>query len=480
METKSVVRQHMTRWLAIALGSLVLALLCLSLWFGKQHAISGTGLMAKQLCSLVFVTGLDADLARQQLLEPIAGPLQRQFRHKVLSEPTSVEVSGLTEVATALYRQGYGCTLLPEQAQDINQLQPLTEVVTLNRQVEGVDVQVREQHFDPSALEEALSRAFEEPKSGSSNQDDKPQANDRKERQTLAIAVRYQGALIAERYAPGLGPNTALPGWAMATSATITLAGLLEHQGLVAVTDNALFDEWSATDNRSKITLDHLLRMTSGLSLEQTGSELDDNSTMLFHNHNAAAFALEQGMQALPGNRWHYSGGNTVLAAHYLTQKAGGPAQMYTQIRELFDTLGMHTAVLEPDASGTFLGSSFMLASARDWSKLGQLYLQQGIWQQKRLLPEGWVDYVTSKTSAADPHQRYGAGFWLAADSGIYSQQNVPALPPSTFSARGRQGQAMHIIPSEGLVVVRMGATSEPWSSGEWDLVADIIAARRD
>lgn len=462
----------MNRLLAIGLGSLVLVLLCITLWFGKQLATSDTGLMAKQLCSLVFVTGLDADLARQQILEPVAGPLQRQFRHKVLNEPQGVEVSGLTAMATALYRQGYGCTLLRDQTQD--SLQPLTEVVTINRQVEGVDVQVRQQHFNPSALEEALSRAFDESKPN-------PNKNDKyNQRQTLAIAVRYQGALVAERYAPGLGPNTALPGWNMATSTTTTLAGMLEHKGLVKVADKALFNEWSATDNRSKITLDHLLRMTSGIDLEETDSGLDDNSTMLFHNSNAAAYALEQGVQDLPGKRWHYSGGSTVLAAHYLTQKAGGPAQMYTQIRDLFDTLGMHSAVLEPDASGTFLGSSFMLASARDWSKLGQLYLQQGVWEQKRLLPEGWVDYVTTKTSAADPYRRYGAGFWLAADPGIYSQQNVPALPPNTFSARGRQGQAMHVVPSEELVVVRMGATREPWASGEWDLVADIIAARRN
>ncbi len=454
----------MKRGLALGLGCLVLVLLCIALWLGKQLAGSGTGLMAKQLCSLVFVSGLDADLARQQLLEPVAGPLQRQFRHKVLSDPQGVEVSGLTQAATALYRQGYGCTLLLDQ--DPSELQPLTEVVTVNRQVEGVDVQVREQHFDPSALEEALSRAFDEPNPGL--------------RQTLAIAVRYQGALIAERYAPSLGPNTALPGWSMATSVTTTLAGLLEHKGLVAVADNALFNDWSATDNRSKITLDHLLRMTSGIDLEETGSGLDDNSTMLFHNSNAAAYALNQGMQDLPGKHWHYSGGSTMLAAHYLTQKAGGPAPMYTQIRELFDTLGMHTAVLEPDASGTFLGSSFMLASARDWSKLGQLYLQQGIWAQKRLLPEGWVDYVTSKTSAADPYQGYGAGFWLTADPAVYRQHNVPALPPGSFSARGRLGQAMHIVPSEELVVVRMGATREQWASGEWDLVAEILAARRN
>lgn len=460
----------MRRGLVLGLGSLSLVLLCITLWFGKQLATTGTGLMAKQLCSLVFVTGLDADLARQEILEPVAGPLQRQFQHKVLSEPQGIEVSGLTEVATALYRQGYGCTLLQDLAQDIDQLHPLTEVVTVNRQVEGVDVQVRERHFDPSALEEVLSRAFDEPRSN---------PNFNKQQQTLAIAVRYQGALIAERYAPGLAPNTALPGWSMATSTTTTLAGMLAHKGLVNVADKALFNEWSATDNRSKITLDHLLRMTSGINLEETDSGLDGNSTMLFHNNNAAAYAIAQGMQDLPGESWHYSGGNTVLAAHYLTQKAGGPAQMYIHIRELFDTLGMHTAVLEPDASGTFLGASFMLASARDWSKLGQLYLQQGMWEQERLLPEGWVDYVTTKTSPADTYRRYGAGFWLASDPGIYSQQNLPALPSDTFSARGKQGQTMHIVPSEELVVVRLGATRDQWASGEWDLVTEIIAARR-
>lgn len=460
----------MKRLLSIGLGGLALVLLVWGAGTVKQLATSGTGLMAKQLCSLVFVSGLDADYARKLYLRPVVGAVQGQLRHKVLSEPKGfkgIEVSGLTQVATAQYRQGYGCTLVTE----VDKLQELTEVVTINRQVEGVDVQVREQHFDSSALEVALSRAFDEP-----NLNNPPH---NQPRQTLAVAVRYRGALVAERYAPGFGPNTALPGWEMATSATTTLAGMLAHKGLVHVADTALFKEWSATDNRSKITLDHLLRMTSGMDLEETGSGLDANSSMLFHNNSAAAYALAQGIQNLPGKQWHYSGGNTVLAAHYLTQKAGGPTQMYTHIRQLFDTLGMHTAVLEPDASATFLGSSFMLASARDWSKLGQLYLQSGLWHNKRLLPEGWIEYITTKTSAADPLKRYGAGFWLADDPGIYSQRGLPALPAGTYSAHGKQNQAMHIVPSEDLVVVRLGATTDYWQSGEWDLVADVIAARR-
>lgn len=457
----------MKRWLTIGIAALVLLLLCAGLWAVRQVATTSTELLAKQLCSLVFVTGLDADVARNLGVKPRFGLPHSQFKHKILNNPKGVEVSGLTQVATAQYRQGYGCTL----QQDIDQLAPVTEVVTVNRQVEGVNVQVREQYFDPSALEAALSRTFEEPNPHQTKQN--------RSRQTLAVAIRYRGALIAERYAPGLGPTTALPGRSMATSVTTTLAGMLQHQGLINTTDTALFNEWPATDNRRKISLDHLLRMLSGIDLPETGSGSNAHAPMLFHHGNSAAYALAQGLDHLPGKHWFYSGGNTNLAAHYLTQKAGGYASMYTQIRTLFDTLGMHSAVLEPDASGTFLGSSSMFASARDWSKLGQLYLQEGLWQERRLLPEGWVEYVTSKTTVADPRRRYGAGFWLADDPSIYSQNGVPALPGDTFSAHGKQNQAMHIIPSEELVVVRLGATRDYWQSGEWDLVSDVIAARR-
>ncbi len=129
----------MKRWLVIGLATLFLLLLCAGLWTLRQLATSGSGLLAKQLCSLVFVTGLDADVARDLVLEPVVGLLHSQFKHKILSDPKGVEVSGLTQVATAQYRQGYGCTLV----QDIDQLVPLTEVVTVNRQVEGVNVQVR-------------------------------------------------------------------------------------------------------------------------------------------------------------------------------------------------------------------------------------------------------------------------------------------------------------------------------------------------
>lgn len=455
-------KSQFKRWLGFGGASLLVIALGIALWLGSKLATTGAGLIAKQLCSLVYVSGLDANAARALYLRPLVGSLHGQFSHELLSEPLGVEVKGLTQSATALYRPGYGCTLV----NDAEQTLALTEVITINHQVEGVDVQMREQHFDPSALEAALANAFAEPTK------DKP-------RQTLAIAIRYQGALVAEAYAPGIAPTTALPGWSMAKSVTTTLAGVMAQQGLVSVADSQLFEAWSSSDNRSKMSLDNLLRMTSGLDLEETGSGIDANSSMLFHTTDAAAYALDQGVAHLPNEHWHYSGGSTLLAAKYLTDKAGGTQAMYQTIRQLFDSLGMHSAVLEPDASGTFLGSSFMLASARDWSKLGQLYLAKGIWNGERLLPEGWTEYVTTKTTLADPLRRYGAGFWLANDPGLYSQHSVPALPPDTFSAHGMQNQAMHIVPSEDLVVVRMGATRDYWASGEWNLVADIIAAKR-
>jgi len=320
-----------------------------------------------------------------------------------------------------------------------------------------LDAAHRDRFFDGTALEEALEYAFREGPSETPAQ-------------TLAVVVLHDGALVAERYAEGISSETRLPGWSMSKSVTATLIGVLTHLGRLDVSAPGAIREWRDSDDpRARISLDHLLRMTSGLALDEIadrGNGTDPSSILLYHEPDAAAFAAAQPLVHPVGRHFEYMSGNTVLAARAAQEAIGGDLGDAVAFlhEQLFAPLGMGSAVLESDQAGTFLGSTHMLASARDWARFGQLYVDGGLAAGRRLFPESWVDYVTTPTPSSTAPTRgdvfwepgraaYGAGFWLfgTGDTG---------LPPDTFDANGFQGQYVHIVPSEGLVVVRLGATN--------------------
>jgi CubicO group peptidase (beta-lactamase class C family) len=446
-------------------GLLIAALLAgplaggIGIWYVRTAAPVGAGLMAKQLCTLVFESRLPPERARQLYFKTLLGPVERIFEHRVVAEDRSVRITGGGAHALARHRDGLGCTLIHDGAPP-SELQPVT--LAGPRPREAIDAAVRGRHFDGDAIEAALDAAFAGPRG----------------RNTLAVAALFDGALVAERYAPGVTPVTPLPGWSMAKSATATLAGIMAHRGLIKVTDRALFPAWQDPDHRADITLDQLLRMTSGIDLEENGSGLDPNSRMLFTTHDAAAYAVGRGLRNAPGSTFAYTSGSTVLAARYLTDRIGGAVPMYALIRELFDTLGMHSAVLEPDGADTFIGSSFMVASARDWAKLGQLYLNNGQWQGTQLLAPDWVSYVSTPTKESG-ERRYQAGFMGQRPPHVYAPHGAPPPPADTLAGHGLQNQALYILPEANMVIVRLGASGRYWESGEWQLVSDLLAARR-
>ena len=454
------------------IGKLALALLLLITVGGAAltgYVINagavGAALIAKQLCSLHFISGLDVDRARRLYIRSLLGPGDRLFSIGLDSAQRSVSVRGAGQRATAFYHDGLGCVL-------DRPAPPLTETVTINRAPpEAIDHGHRSSHFDQQALEAALDRAFAEPGAAG--------ANGRAQRNTLAIAVRHRGRLVAERYAPGIGPQTPLPGWSMAKSFTATLAGMLVHEGLLDLEATGLFPAWRAPDPRAAITPDHLLRMVSGIDIVENGSGLDPNSQMLFTEPDALAFAVARPLRAAPGSTFAYTSGSTILLQGLMTRLAGGRDAMQARVRALFDQLGMHHSTFEPDPAGLFVGSSFLFASARDWTRLGQLYLNEGRWGDTQLFAPEWVTYAgTPSPESAD--RAYGAGFWGTRPDHVYAPHGVPPLPADTLAAHGLQNQALYIIPSAGLSVARLGATRGYWQSGEWDLVADLLAAQRN
>jgi CubicO group peptidase (beta-lactamase class C family) len=444
--------------LVLSLAGLVASLLLIRASpFGRQLA-TGAAVAAKQMCSLVFVSGLPVGRARALYVDPMlrgAGSILR-FDVRVASGAVVVTLPGITR-QRALHRPGYGCTLQHAGQAAMEDPPPAPATSPDLR----LDTAHRDAVFDRGALEAAVEGAFVQDPAGDALN-------------TLAVVVLHAGKLVAERYADGITPETKLPGWSMTKSVTATLAGVLVQHGLIEMHEPGAIREWRGTrDPRAAITLDHLLRMTSGLLLTEageTGSGLDPTTRMLYQEPDAAAFAARQPLARDVGSHFEYMSGSTVLAMRALQDAVGGDLHDAHEFfhANLFEPLDMQGAVLEADQAGTFLGSTHMLASARDWARFGQLYVDAGMAKGRRIVPENWLDIVTTPTPQSGAARRgdvfwepgrsaYGAGFWLLGEEPLNAAAG--ALPPDSFDANGFQGQYTHVIPSEQLVTVRLGAT---------------------
>jgi CubicO group peptidase (beta-lactamase class C family) len=301
----------------------------------------------------------------------------------------------------------------------------------------------------PAALAAALQAAFVE-----------PEGRPGRMRQTMAVLVAHEGRLVAEQYATGIDAQTPLLSWSMAKSVVAALVGVAVREGRLDLLAAAPVPEWRAeADPRGAITTDQLLRMSSGLAFDETYGAVNDVSRMLFTRADVGAFAASFPPAHPPDAAWSYSSGTSNILSRIL--RDGFDADLEALVRwsreAFFDPLGMRTAVAETDASGSFVGSSLVFASGRDWARFGQLHLQDGVWEGQRILPEGWVRYVSTPTPQA-PEGRYGAGWWLnAGDRADPTQRMWPSLPREAYAARGKSGQYVVIVPSADLVVVRLG-----------------------
>jgi CubicO group peptidase (beta-lactamase class C family) len=301
---------------------------------------------------------------------------------------------------------------------------------------------------DAAALEAALDAAFSEPVKG-------------EQLGTRAIVVVYQGRIIGERYAPGFGPKTQLAGWSMSKSALHALVGILVKEGKLDIHARAPVAEWSdPADPRHKITLDQLLRMSSGLEFDETYADYEsDVVQMLYRKADTGGYAASKPLRSEPDGEWYYSSGTSNLISLIVRQAVGGSTAQYWDFphRALFSKIGMHHTTINPDPSGTFVMSSFMYASARDWARFGLLYLNDGVWGGERILPEGWVAYGVTPTPL-QPQGYYGAHWWLNAGApGNPADRVWPDLPTDAYAAQGFEAQRVLVIPSRELVVARLG-----------------------
>lgn len=440
---------------------------------GRILASTGCAYKAKILSSAVFVSGrqpaeiLASDVGADDL--SILRRFSCQVDHR--TKRVTVTLWGLAR-RTAVFRDHGGCALEYGGVTAVNRVpsQPFHRIserqASSTSGTTSIERAATSGTLDLRLMDEAINAAFEEP-SGS------------RRRRTRAVVVLHQDRLVAERYADGFAPETPLLGWSMAKTVINALAGILVGQGRLSLSAELPQSFWqNHSDPRRSITLDHLLRMTSGLEFhEDYGNPFKDVIRMLLCNPDAAGYAANKPLKTVPGAVWHYSSGNTNIISRVMREAIGNEREYLTfPDQALFGPLGLERAVLETDSSGTFVGSSFMYATARDWARFGALYLHDGLCEQRRILPEGWVAYSTTQTPQA-PDACYGAHLWLKVPREFRTaDQEARALPPA-WHAVGYEGQFISIVPSHQLVVVRLGLTRR---LGAWDhetFLRDILLA---
>lgn len=443
---------------------------CTALRVDKAAQVA-TGLTSHWMCDDSFITGVDPETSYTERVQPLRGMglVNWAMRRQVDTDQRQVTVSlgGFFE-SRAQYRSGLGCMALPSKlAQEPPTAAPpvIATVPALLPEIAGPGVV----HTSNPALAATLMRAIGQPPGAAPHN-------------TKAVVVLHNGQLIGETYAPGYGVDTPVLGFSMTKSVTNSLIGILVQQGRLSLQQAAPLPEWREPgDPRHAITVEHLLRQTSGLDLMQDNSGFDSSTQIMYSVRDKAAAAAAAPLAVPPGTRWSYTDTNYMLLSRIVRDAVGGSANDVLRFahNELFGPLGMRHVTLDFDATGTPVGSSHMLAAPRDWARFGQLYLDDGVVGGRRILPAGWVKQSATPTLATG----YGAGFWSNRVPGKVPEWGVPwglaSAPPDTFFARGFMGQFVVVIPSQRLVIVRM-SVSHVRGDGieETDrIVGDVLAA---
>ncbi len=282
------------------------------------------------------------------------------------------------------------------------------------------------------------------------------------EARTLGLVVTYKGRILGERYDPGVDIHTPLESWSMTKSLTGTLMGVLIQQGEYELWQSAPIPQWqSPGDPRQEIRIGDIMRMSSGIRINAPSDPDRDESTYFDHLYlytatdNSFRWAATRPQEWPPNTIGRYRNSDPVLTSYLIRLAVEGRGEDYHAFpqRHLFDKIGIRDGLIETDPQGNFLGQGLAFMPARDWARLGNLYLQDGVWNGERILPEGYVEYASTVAPAwiTDGRLTYGgAFFWVNGDG-------ARGLPTTMFAMRGAGGQSTSIFPDRDLVVVRLG-----------------------
>lgn len=426
-------------------GLLALAVVVAAAWlaaFPPDLLRVGAGYAAKIVCSNVFIAGRDPQSVLAIDVQAPGNPLLKFYHVDVDRKAGVVKAAFLGAFAAneAVARPGLGCSLVPDgnvaAVKRFALPEPAQAKVSADLWPEGDRVQPSQ---DP-----AISKLLDDPHLAGPG--------------IRAIVVVKDGRIMGERYGKGFAADTPLIGWSMTKTVNVAILGTVVGAGKLSIGQKDLFPEWSG-DERRNISIADLMAMESGLAFNEDYGTVSDVTRMLYLEPDMARFAASKPLVAPIGKKFSYSTGTSIMLARLWQNAVGDEAASLAYPRQvLFDPLGMKSAVMEADESGTLAGASYLYATAHDWARFGQFLLQDGVWNGRRILPEGFVAMMYAPAAASGGV--YGKGeVWLEGPGDKKGGGVAAGVPEGTYWLQGHDGQTVAVVPSKRMVVVRMGLT---------------------
>lgn len=418
------------------------------------------GYASKIVCSNVFIAGRDANAVLAEDVQAPGNPILRFISIDVdqAAKTVTARLFGFVAPVTSIYREGLGCAAVPD-----GNLERAAAVAAANvpaAPAPGGELWPQGNRVEREA-EAGLSEVLDNDILTGPNM--------------RAVVVVKDGQIVGERYGAGFDAGTPQLGWSMTKTVNALLLGRVMMEGRIGFDDAALLPEWQ-NDVRAEIRLRDLLGMTSGLEFNEEYGDVSDVTRMLYLEPDMAEFAANKARTVPSGTLFNYSSGTgTLLSRIWMDRFVDQNDALAYPRTALFAPLGMSSAVMEADEGGTLVGSSYMYASARDWARIGQFLLQDGVWNGARLVPPGFVTMMRASNGLAGGYSQIQA--WLVGPR----EETIGAagLPAGTFWLRGHDGQSMAVIPSMGLVVLRLGLTPSSLGWGPEALVKATVDALR-
>ena len=454
----------LVKWLLVLVAVIVAGVAAWLYLFPPDLIRVGTGYAAKIVCSNAFVAGRDPDEVLSVDVQAPGHPVLRLVTVSVDRNERTVRAGllGVFGRSVAVAREGLGCASVPDG--DVAKAREIA-LPAVPEAADSAALWPDGEAVAPSQSP-AIAAILDDPLMAGPGM--------------RAVVVVHNGRIVGERYGEGFSAETPLLGWSMTKTVNAAIVGTLVREERMTLSDNDLFEAWSA-DERDDISVADLMAMASGLAFNEDYGDVTDVTRMLYLEPDMAGFAADKPLAAPVGSLFSYSSGTATMLSRVWQNALDSREEALGWPRSrLFLPLGMHSAVLETDESGTFVGSSYLYADARDWARFGQFLLQDGRWNGQALVPDGFVAWMREPSSAAPGD--YGKGqVWMhgpagggadgpAADAGF-------AIPDDAYWLLGHDGQSMAIIPSRKLVVLRMGLTPSKLSYKPQALVAALAAA---
>jgi len=444
-------------------------------YFAANREVIRNGVQAVLMCNGLFTSERTLEQVFSQELAYLQNPVGTAEGGDYVVDwaRKAVAVGGGSAgpVMRAVFREGIGAVIMaPDQTfDDIDSLPELA-----NEPVEGDPDSIEwpdgdlvadkslPGEIDPAMLQAASDWAF----------------NRRSPEQvTVSLLVLYRGEIVHERYAPGFDMRTRTRTWSTAKSIAVTLFGMLVDEGRMTL-DEPLDIEWlpdlpsAQSDPRRAITLRHVLQMSSGLDpVDSFGMEYATGSGLAYWaGASSVNGARRRALVREPGAVWEYENYDTLLAVYAMKRALGSEAAYHSYPRSaLLDRIGMRNTLLSTDRFGDFILSSQVYTNARDLARFGLLYLNDGVWNGKRLLSREWIEFVrTPAPATAERGHFYGAQWWLVPDG-------RDDVPKDAYTTAGNRGQFVIVVPSHDVVIVRRGLDFGRQGFNQWDLTREVL-----